>query len=115
MLSKLDTPGPLDAESSSSDSAKRRYANLDGEDDEQQPFDQPANMPVQIKQVSQLNMQIIYNNITGTDEGAASTQKKEKEPTKKEKQKEPKRSPQQQQLQNWSNKKWLNCEFIYKY
>jgi|TARA_B110000285_G_scaffold222762_1_gene277342 hypothetical protein len=100
ILSKMDTPGPLDAESSgSSDSAKRRYANLDGEDEEQQPFDQPANIPVQIKQVSQLNMQIIYNNITGTDEGAAPNQKKEKDQAKKEKQKEPKRSPQQQQLQ----------------
>lgn len=101
ILSKMDTPGPLDAESSgSSDSAKRRYANLDGEDDEQQPFDQSANIPVQIKQVSQLNMQIIYNNITGTDEGAAPNQKKEKDlikkDSKKEKQKEPKRPTEQQ-------------------
>jgi hypothetical protein len=97
--SKMDTPGPLDADSSESlDSAKRRYANLDGEDEEQQPFDQTPGVPVQIKQVSQLNMQIIYNNITGTDEGAAPNQKKEKEPAKKDKQKDPKRSPQQQLL-----------------
>ena len=95
----MDTPGPLDADSSeSSDSAKRRYANLDGEDEEQQPFEQTPGVPVQIKQVSQLNMQIIYNNITGTDEGAAPNQKKEKEP-KKDKQKDPKRSPQQQLLE----------------
>ena len=83
MLQKMDTPGPIDAESSDSGDAQRRYANLDSLDGEQQqPFEQSANIPVQIKQVSQLNMQIIYNNITGTDEGPApkgKEQKKKKE------------------------------------
>jgi hypothetical protein len=68
ILSKIETPGPHDNESSdSSNSAKRRYQNLEG-DDETSPFDQSGNIPVQIKQVSQLNMQIIYNNITGDPE-----------------------------------------------
>lgn len=67
ILSKIDTPGPHDDSSNSSGSVKRRYQNLEGED-EASPFDQSGNIPVQIKQVSQLNMQIIYNNITGDPE-----------------------------------------------
>lgn len=67
ILSKIDTPGPNDDSSNSSGSVKRRYQNLEGED-ETSPFDQNGNIPVQIKQVSQLNMQIIYNNITGDPE-----------------------------------------------
>ena len=62
--------------SDSSDEAGRRFAGLDANEQPQQPFDQSANIPVQIKQVSQLNMQIIYNNIT--DEAAAPNQKKDK-------------------------------------
>lgn len=45
ILSKIDTPGPHDDSSNSSGSVKRRYQNLEGED-EASPFDQSGNIPV---------------------------------------------------------------------
>ena len=55
------------SDSSDGSIAKRIYQGLEDEEDHEDgnPSQQQQQIPVQIKQVSQLNMQIIYNNITG--------------------------------------------------
>lgn len=54
--------------SDSSGSARRRYQDLEDDHTGSEGTSSLQQIPVQIKQVSQLNMQIIYNNITGTAE-----------------------------------------------
>ena len=54
--------------SDASGSGRPRAQNLDDDNTGSDGISSLQQLPVQIKQVSQLNMQIIYNNIPGSQE-----------------------------------------------